>query len=158
MSSDNDHQDDVRQDGAVAAEAVEDINAPMIFIVGIVFTLVFLVVVILLMALYNRAERSELERRVTQQRHEEVNQLRAQQLERLGAYGWVDPAQGAVSVPIDRAMELTRQRLASGELLGFEQLGLAQPTPLPYADETTTEPAAAQQPELPQNKLLGDAE
>ncbi|GEM_PF-2288957 len=151
MSSEMDHQDEPRvatppEDAGAVAE-VEDVNAPMIFVVGIVFTLVFLVVVILLVALFNRAERGELERKVVEQRHEEVNQLRARQLERLGAYGWIDPAQGAVSVPIDRALELTRRRLAAGQPLGFEQLGLAQPTPPPYAEETEPEPAAEQPPE-----------
>ena len=41
----------------------------------------------------------------------EVGQLKAAQLESLTQFGWSDKAAGTIQIPIDRAMELTAQRL-----------------------------------------------
>ena len=42
----------------------------------------------------------------------DLEQLRAQQLQRLASYGWTDRASGAVHIPIEEAMKLYVQRAA----------------------------------------------
>jgi hypothetical protein len=41
---------------------------------------------------------------------EELKELRAEEDRILSSYGWVDPANGIVRIPIDRAMKLVLER------------------------------------------------
>ena len=41
---------------------------------------------------------------------EDMKNLRAEEERHLRSYGWVDPARGAVHIPIDRAMQLLLER------------------------------------------------
>jgi hypothetical protein len=75
-------------------------------VIGVVGTLVLVLIVIALQALYYRAEQAEVERKVYEAAPEEWSRLRAEQESRLHAYRWVDREQGVVAVPIDRAIEL----------------------------------------------------
>jgi hypothetical protein len=51
--------------------------------------------------------------RLQTQPFKDVYLLRMGQGEKLESYGWEDQANGVVHIPIDRAMELTRERLVS---------------------------------------------
>jgi len=62
--------------------------------------------VLVLIAYYNVAEDRLLEQRVVAQPDEGLQQIRAEQLDLLGSYRWVDREQGIVGIPIDRAMDL----------------------------------------------------
>lgn len=81
-------------------------NTPLTALVGIVFAIVLFVTVVLLQAYFYRAERDENVRKVAAAPPEELSQLRAQQLEALHAYRWVDEKSGVVAIPIDRAIAL----------------------------------------------------
>jgi hypothetical protein len=81
-------------------------NTPLTALVGIVFAIALFVTVVLLQAYFYRAERDENVRKVAAAPPEELSQLRAQQLEALHAYRWVDEKSGVVAIPIDRAIAL----------------------------------------------------
>jgi hypothetical protein len=51
--------------------------------------------------------------RLQTQPFKDVYLLKMGQNEQLGSYGWTDKTNGVVHIPIDRAMELTRQRLTA---------------------------------------------
>jgi hypothetical protein len=74
--------------------------------VGIVGTILVAVAVVCVQGLYERANRSELKRKVIDVAPEELRNLRAAQRTRLNATGWVDRQNGYVAIPIDKAMEL----------------------------------------------------
>ena len=82
-----------------------DPDAPMTVVVGIVGAILIFVVIVALQALFNRAEEGELARKVVAAAPRDLESVRAEQLERLNGYRWVDRSKGIVSVPIDRAME-----------------------------------------------------
>jgi hypothetical protein len=48
----------------------------------------------------------------TEQRQQNLADLRAKQAKQAASYGWVDQKTGVVQLPIDRAMELTVERYA----------------------------------------------
>ena len=74
--------------------------------VGIVGTILVIVVVVFVQGLYESVNRSEFQRKVVDEVPAELRALRAAQLTRLHARGWVDRRNGLVAIPIERAMEL----------------------------------------------------
>ena len=81
-------------------------NTPLTALIGVVFAIVLFALVVLLQAYFYRSEEGENVRKVVAVAPEELSQLRAQQLETLHSYRFVDPRAGVVAIPIDRAMEL----------------------------------------------------
>ena len=67
-------------------------------LVGIVGTIVLAVIFVFVQGLYGRAERSERDRKVIREKPMEYRNLRAAQLTRLHAKGWVDKKNGIVAV------------------------------------------------------------
>jgi hypothetical protein len=65
---------------------------------------VFLVVVVLIQAVFYRAARLEEERSGRLAVPAELASTRAEQRELLGAYRLVDPAKGVVAIPVELAM------------------------------------------------------
>lgn len=84
-------------------------NAPLTALIGIVSAIVLFVVVVLLQALFYRAEQVENVRKVVAVAPQELSQLRAEQLELLHSYKVVDQQKGVVAIPIDLAMKLIVQ-------------------------------------------------
>ena len=74
--------------------------------VGIVGTILVIVVVFFVQGLYESVNRSEFQRKVVNEAPAELRNLRAAQLTRLHATGWVDRKNGFVAIPIEKAMEL----------------------------------------------------
>ena len=74
--------------------------------VGIVGTILVIAAVVFLQGLYESVNRSEFQRKVVNEAPGELNALRAAQLRRLHATGWVDKQHGIVAIPIERAMAL----------------------------------------------------
>ncbi len=74
--------------------------------VGVVGTILVIVSVLIVQGLYESVNRSEFRRKVVSQAPAELRLLRAAQLKRLHATGWVDRRNGFVAIPIERAMEL----------------------------------------------------
>jgi hypothetical protein len=74
--------------------------------VGIVGTILVVIVVVFVQGLYESVSRSEFQRKVVDVVPAELRSLRAAQLTRLHATGWVDRRNGFVAIPIEKAMEL----------------------------------------------------
>jgi len=81
-------------------------NTTLTALVGVVFAIVLFALVVFLQAFFYRAEEGENARKVVAVAPEELSQLRAQQLETLHSYRFIDPKAGVVAIPIDRAMDL----------------------------------------------------
>ncbi len=81
-------------------------NVPVTFVAGVIGAILFLVLVVVLQAIYFSSERREFEGKVVAVPAEELNQLLAEQQSLLGSYRWIDQARGIVGIPIERAMEL----------------------------------------------------
>ena len=75
-------------------------------IVGVVGVALTVVIVILLEVLFQTTAESEFQRKVVSQQSQELQGLRATQLEQLNGYRWVDQNAGVATIPIERAMEL----------------------------------------------------
>jgi hypothetical protein len=81
-------------------------NTPLTALIGVVFAIALFALVVSLQALFYRQESEENARKVGAVAPEELSRLKAQQLETLHAYRYVDPKAGVVAIPIDRAIEL----------------------------------------------------
>jgi hypothetical protein len=85
----------------------------LVAVVGVVSAVVLVAVILLLQAIYYRAEQKEnLAKAVMVP--PEAQAVRAEQLGQLQGYRVVDPQQGIVAIPIDRAMELVLQEARAG--------------------------------------------
>ena len=95
------------EEGQLASERdAPDPDALTTATVGIAGTILVIVVVLFVQGLYESANRSEFERKVVTASPEELRTLRAAQLTRLHATGWVDKRNGFVAIPIEKAMRL----------------------------------------------------
>lgn len=68
----------------------------------------------------------------------DIQALRAEERERLSAYGWVDAAGGVVRIPIDQAMRLYAERTAGRSLAPVAAPALAPPVPASAAGPSGT--------------------
>jgi hypothetical protein len=75
-------------------------------LVGVVGSVLLVVLVILLEALYFRTAQVEHERKIIAEQPQQLRALQAKQRELLGGYRIVDAGQQTVAIPIERAMEL----------------------------------------------------
>jgi hypothetical protein len=122
----NNHQHDAPPPGATQEE--KDVNALAVGLFGVCLAVLCVVTVILLIGLFRyfrdreaasqvpaeapAAEMRGLPAEPTLQVHpqQDLKQMRAQEDQILGSYGWVDREKGIVRLPIGRAMELLAQR------------------------------------------------
>lgn len=74
-------------------------------VVAIVGTLILVLTIVALQALYYHVE-DDIYAELYAEPNLDLKMVRAQQLELLNSYGWVDREKGLVRIPIDRAMEL----------------------------------------------------
>lgn len=74
--------------------------------IGAVGVILLVVIIVAVEALFAQVSRTEFERKVVQEAPQELRSLRAAQLEQLGGYRSVDPKGGAVTIPVERAMQL----------------------------------------------------
>lgn len=94
------------------AQPDTDTNAGSIVAVGLIGSILLVVIVVALEALFGHVAQAEAQRKVVAVQNEELRGYTAQQLERLRGYRVADPATGTVSIPIERAMELVVQESA----------------------------------------------
>ncbi|HUU82641.1 MAG TPA: hypothetical protein VM243_03960 [Phycisphaerae bacterium] len=99
-----------------------DPNTPATVLVGVVGAILTFVVIVALQALFYNVE-SQTVSRVNQGDPRRLSRRRAEQLEAINSYGWVDRQEGTVTVPIDRAMELVLDELAESGSSGAERPG-----------------------------------
>jgi len=90
----------------------DDINTPVIALVGVVGALVVLVLIVGLMVWFYNLQEIETYKKDISQSPEEIGSLIAKQQAQLHSYRWVDAKKKTVSIPIDRAMELVVGELA----------------------------------------------
>ncbi|MDQ7007869.1 MAG: hypothetical protein Q9Q40_11620 [Acidobacteriota bacterium] len=76
--------------------------------------IIVIATVLALEGFYNFAERRMLEQRVVAVEDTTLARVRAEQLEKLTEYRWIDQQAGRVQVPIERAMELVIEDEARG--------------------------------------------
>ncbi len=81
-----------------------------IAIIGVVGAVILFIIIVAIQALFYGMERAEQDRKEARERSETVAQVRAEQRQRIGSYGWVDQKKGVVRIPIERAMELLVKR------------------------------------------------
>jgi hypothetical protein len=81
-------------------------NTTLTAVLGVVFALALFALVVFLQAFFYRQEAEENVRKVVAVAPEDLARLKAQQLETLHGYRYVDARAGVVAIPIDRAMEL----------------------------------------------------
>jgi hypothetical protein len=74
-------------------------------VVGIVGALALVLIIVGLQALFYHVE-DDIYSEIYAEPNLDVRMVRAQQLEVLNSYGWVDREKGVVRIPIDRAMEM----------------------------------------------------
>lgn len=111
-----------------------DLNSPIIWEVGIVFTIILVVMTVYLYGLYLRVENAENARKLYTPRLAEVANTKLEQQYKISSYRWVDHDQGLVSIPIDLAMNkaatvLTNQRFEATRI-GDITLGSLEETAL----------------------------
>ncbi len=91
----------------------EDPNAYRIAVFGIVGAVLVFAAIVWLQALFYRAEKAEVEKKTYSQAPEELSRIRAEQIEAMNSYRWVDRDSGVVAIPIERAMELVAREAAA---------------------------------------------
>ncbi len=84
----------------------DDPNVAASAVVGIISAILLFVIIVGLQAVFFSAQQAELEKKVYSQPYQALQQLDANQFERLNSYGWVSEAEGTAYIPIERAMEL----------------------------------------------------
>src|SRR3990172_9852623 len=93
------------------SEKYSDPSAYGTIVVGFVGAILTVAIIIGLQALFYSVEQEENVEKVYSQSAEELAHLRAEQLELLNSYRWIDREKGVVGIPIDRAMEMTVQEI-----------------------------------------------
>ncbi len=73
--------------------------------IGIVGSLILILIVVALQALFYHVE-DDIYSEIYAEPNLDVRMVKAQQLEVLNSYGWVDREKGVVRIPIDRAIEM----------------------------------------------------
>lgn len=91
----------------------DDVNAPLIALVGIVSAILLFIITIGAQAWIRSFQERENYRKVVSPRDEKLARLEATQMESINAYRMVDTQKGVVAIPIDRAMEIVVKDLAT---------------------------------------------
>jgi hypothetical protein len=92
----------------------EDPKASQIAILGIVGAVLTFAAIVWLQALFVHVEQREIRTKHLARAPEELARLRAEQLEALHSYRWVDEKSGVVSIPIEEAMKLVARGSEEG--------------------------------------------
>lgn len=103
----------------------DDLNTPMIAIVGFLGAIATFAIIVVLQVLYYQLEAVEQYKKEVSQAPAELSNVLADQEAKLAGYRWVDQQKRLVAVPIDRAMRLVVDDLAAGR------------DPVRYAPRTT---------------------
>ena len=84
----------------------DDVNTPVIAMVGLISALLFFASIILLEVMFYHMEAQQRFEKDVSQPFPELTALVQRQQAKLADYRWVDEKKGIVAIPIDRAMEL----------------------------------------------------
>jgi hypothetical protein len=84
----------------------DDVNTPVIAVVGLISALVFFASILLLQVMFYRIEARQRYEKDISQPPAELTALVQRQQARLAEYRWVDEKKRIAAIPIERAMEL----------------------------------------------------
>ena len=90
----------------------DEIDTPKLAVIGVVGTMIVVLVVFAVQVLYYTVTAEVRDERNVQHVDQALARYRAEQDEKLHRTAWVDPAAKKVTIPIERAMELTLRDLA----------------------------------------------
>ena len=121
----------------------EDPKASSTVIVAVIGALIVFVLIVALQAYFYNAEETEREGKVYAEVPQELAGLRAQQVEQLNSYHWVDQSKGTVAIPIERALELT---VRDQGVLPFSPVTQAPTAPAPAGQKLATPKPASSKP------------
>ena len=89
----------------------DDPDAPMTAIVAILLAVVTVASVLALQGYFEKVQDAELRSKMVEVQPAELQQAREEGQAILDGYRWVDRDNGVVAIPIERAMELTVDRM-----------------------------------------------
>lgn len=92
----------------------QDLDAGAIWYTLIVGTIVTIIVIYLLKAMFYKADRDEIALKTYGVRYAELEDLRATQEQQLSRFEWRDSKLGLVTMPIELAMQRTVREYAAG--------------------------------------------
>ncbi len=98
-----------------------DPNTSTTILVGLVGAILVFVIIVGLQTLFYRAEYAETVSKVYRRDPQELSRLRADQIEQLHGYRWIDREKGVVAVPIEIALELVVRESAGEKTLPATQ-------------------------------------
>ncbi len=89
----------------------DDINTPMVMVVGVVSVVALVATVIGIQTLYYNQELAEEQRKVIAIDELDAKNLLAEQEATLNRAGWLNRNEGKIAIPIERAMKLVVDEL-----------------------------------------------
>ena len=92
-----------------------DLNIPVISVVGAISVILTVAIVLAVQALYFNYANSETQRKIVQAPTVSADSRLAEQDAKLARYSWVNRAQGTVTIPIERAMQLVVEEMRTQE-------------------------------------------
>ena len=90
----------------------DDLNTPVIAVVGLIGVLIVVGIIVLLMVVFHQVLAREQFAKDVNQPYAQVSKLAADQQGRLADYGWVDEEKKIAHIPVERAMGLVSAELA----------------------------------------------
>ncbi len=111
----------------------------LLSVVGAVGSMLLFALIIAIAYVPNRPQ--PVNEDIVQQRKDNLTEVRAAQAKAADNYSWVNEQEGVVRIPISQAMQLTAQRLSSGEATQPE----AKPTEKPAAAKPAAKETSAPQ-------------
>ena len=99
----------------------DDLNTPMIAVVGAILVIFVFALVIAVQAIFFKIQGDENNDRYVSQAPMKLSALIVEQQELLNSYRWIDRNHGVVGIPIERAMKLVAGECATGVCKGPEK-------------------------------------
>ncbi len=90
----------------------DDLNTPVIAVVGLLGAIIVFVIIVLLMVVFHRVESQHRDARQVNQSYAQVSRLVADQQGRLAGYGWIDQKKGIARIKVTDAMDLVVAELS----------------------------------------------
>jgi hypothetical protein len=92
----------------------DDVNTPLVALIGFLCTVLVFAIVIALAVLVNSAQEHQQYEKNISQPYTKLESLLASQRIKLVEYRWVDQKKQVVAIPIDRAMQLVVAQYRGG--------------------------------------------
>jgi hypothetical protein len=107
----------------------DDLNTPLVALVGVLGTVLVFVIILFLAVLYRRVETRQQYDKDVSQPYTAVADLANRQRGTLASYGWVDQEKGIVAIPIGRAIDLVVEEIRTEGRAAVTRPDEATPSP-----------------------------